>query len=220
MRNKLLIAILFLGACSPLFPPQHREEKQIFFLSDIKEFPAVEGTINTNIIVDEVETNAGLDTEKVAVTNRNQLSYFDNTFWADNLSDVIRSTLIESLENSNKFKSVTTELNGIRGNYAISINVRDFQIEDNERANVKIVTKLISLPKRQVLLAFTSQSSKDANSSSTPDLVNTLNEAFQEVQKDIVVRVSTFIMPETEAPADKKADKIIDERKKIKVKTK
>lgn len=194
MRNKLLIAIILIGACTPLFPPQPRENKKIFFLSDIKEFSEMKNNLGINLIIDEVETNAGLESQKVAVTNNNQLSYYENTFWADNLSEVIRSTLIESFENSEKFKSITTENHGIRGDYALSINIRDFQIEDDKIANVKIVTKLIELPKRQVMLGFTSQSNKTPRSNSTADLIDSLNEAFQEVQKEIVDKVSIFVI--------------------------
>jgi len=208
MKQKITIisaaslAFIF-SACTPLFPPQPGSEIQTFVLADIEAEKSAK-TIPATLVIEEFEVNAGLDTDKIARTQNNQISYYEKARWADNLEDVARSTMIESFENSGNFKSVIQEVQGVLGDYSLSNRIWDFQIKTEgveiPEARVKIVTRIYSLPQRKVLLSFTSESKTPLDSENMDDVIESLNKSFHVVQKDIIGKVTEFLAGMT-APA-------------------
>jgi len=182
--KKLLLtsAILSITACSQDLLTQPKINRDIYTLSDTQVKPA-EKASEFNLIIEKPEVAAGLDTTQIASIKNNQIVYKENAKWADGLGAVVESTIAESFENSKFFKSVSTEDNGVYGNYAVALQIRDFQV-DGDKAKVKISTKLIKLPEREVVLNLVT--SKEAASSNVAGLDKAFNAAQQEIVGKVV----------------------------------
>ncbi|MGX9351125.1 ABC-type transport auxiliary lipoprotein family protein [Shimia sp. W99] len=108
--------------------------------------------LRQQIIVEEPTATAAVDTDQVAVMpNPLQVQYLPKVRWVDRAPLIVQALLIESFENSGKVAAVGRSTVGLRPDYSIVTDIREFQatlpdetVEDSRlvvdvRLNIKIV---------------------------------------------------------------------------------
>lgn len=111
--------------------------------------------------------------------------------------------MIESFENSNKIVAVGRDSVGLRSNFVLRCEVREFQAEypsvdseDPPHVNVAVNVKLISLPKRIIVAVTTEEQRLVAPENKLNSIVETFDVALGRVLRQVVVW--TLTQPETE----------------------
>jgi cholesterol transport system auxiliary component len=140
MRNILNLCLItsLLTACASA-PPQ---------TYDLTALPASiksSGAKNSQIIIYEPNVIALYDTERVVIKGINQgFTYLPNTQWADRLPKLVQSRLIQSFENTSRYKSVGRPSDHINAGILLTTEIRAFEIsEDTREAVVEISAKLV-----------------------------------------------------------------------------
>jgi cholesterol transport system auxiliary component len=130
------------------------------------------------------EAPANLDSSRIALSqSRTTMDYFANAAWTDRATTLVQSFLIEAFENSGKVKSVSRDVLALHADYLLQTELRDFQAEYAQpnaapQAVVRIKSKLVRLPDREILGTFTAEKSVQAGANNLDSIVTAFNEAM------------------------------------------
>src|SRR5581483_9442566 len=97
-----------------------------------------------------------LDTERIALERApNTMDYYANAQWADRLPLLVQSLLVEGFEKSGRIAAVGRESSGIRADYILQTEIRDFEayyaaIDTPPKIRVRLVAKLLALPSHEM----------------------------------------------------------------------
>jgi cholesterol transport system auxiliary component len=118
---------------------------------------------------------ASLDTERIALERApNIMDYYASSQWPDRLPVLIQSLLVEALEKSGKIRAVGRETEGIRADYVLESEIRDFEAfyavaDTPPNIRVTITAKLLAALSHE--LVATTQASQQARAAAN-DMAN------------------------------------------------
>ena len=109
--------------------------------------------LSQQIVVEEPTATAAVNTDRIAVQpNPLQIQYLPRERWVDRAPVIVQTLLIESFENSNRVAAVGRSTTGLRADYSIVTDLREFQasvpqaplpggeaLEVTVRLNMKVV---------------------------------------------------------------------------------
>jgi len=202
-RRALLAAALPLVAAGCGALPVGKPPPKLYTLSPKSTFPDDLQRVDFQLGVDRPSSPAGLATNKIAVSRGPlQLDYYAGVVWVDDAANMVQRLLIESFENSGKIVGVGREAVGLRSNFVIRTELREFQAEYFEGAtepviHVAINCKLVQMPRRVILATQTARSKVKAPTNRMQDIVESFDLALGRALRDIVVW--TLSLPETRA---------------------
>lgn len=196
MKRSLFVAFLIpllVSACSVELPGSG-EAPRLFVLSPKSSFEEGLPEADWQLLIDTPITAAGLSSQRIAL-NRNMLEmeYFANVGWTDSLPNLIQRLMIESFENSGKIVSVGRQAIGLRANYIVNTDLREFQAEYNPddlnappSAHVKINAKLVKMPQRRIIASQTFEYRVAAESGKMEHIIRAFDLALGKALKRIV----------------------------------
>lgn len=124
----------------------------LFVLTPKSTFDSGLPRLSQQIVVEEPTATASVDTDQIAVhPTPLQVEYLPRVRWVDRAPLIVQALLIESFENSGKVAAVGRSTVGLRPDYTIVTDVREFQAhlpesEDKDaplvihvRLNIKVV---------------------------------------------------------------------------------
>lgn len=178
-------ALALTAACSPRnliggTPPS------LYNLSPKSTFPENLPVVSWQLLIDSPTAAAGLDTVRIAVQPEPlTLDYFAGVAWSDRAPLMIQTLLVESFENAGRIVAVGRETIGLRGDYILMTEVREFQAELEgpgapRYANVVFGVKLVRMPAR----AIVGSSMFSSRVAAPPENFSTLIAAFDEALGD------------------------------------
>lgn len=180
----LLLIVLAAAGCRGSFKPDVVKE-DIYVLS--ASAPATEAAgplIAKAVVVEPPAPAPGLDSEKIALHRGHQLDYYAAARWADRVPVLLQALLAESLENTGRLKSVSNDTASVAADYALTLEVRDFQAVYGEAAapavQVRWTVKLLSLPGRAVLASIPVQTEAAAAENRMGPIVEAFNAAARQ----------------------------------------
>ncbi|MEQ9489360.1 MAG: ABC-type transport auxiliary lipoprotein family protein [Alphaproteobacteria bacterium] len=196
MRLVLAAAILLpiaLGGCSVELPGSG-EAPRLFVLSPKSSFADDLPKVSWQLLIDTPITAAGLSSQRIALNrNRLEMEYFANAGWTDSLPNLVQRLMIESFENSGKIISVGRQAIGLRANFIVNTDLREFQAEYDPatpeappKAHVKINAKLIKMPERRIVASRTFEHSIVAKSGKMEDIIKAFDDSLGKALKRIV----------------------------------
>src|SRR6185503_16023369 len=69
-----------------------------------------------------------LDSARIALTQPdNSVDYYANSAWTDHLPKLVRDSLVEAFENSNRIAAVSADSDGFHADYILQAQIRDFE---------------------------------------------------------------------------------------------
>lgn len=126
-----LLAFLPLAGCADLgFLGAATTAPDVYALSPKSTFAADLPRVESQIVVEEPTADASVNTDRVAIKpNPLQVQYFSGARWVDRAPLVVQRLMVESFENTGKVGAVSQSSVGLRADYTLVTDLREFQAE-------------------------------------------------------------------------------------------
>lgn len=196
-RRSLLLAAaaLPLSACGGLIP--QAPPSNIYNLSPKTTFPDSLPRVDWQLVVEEPYAAGGLDSHRIAIyTNPYEVKYFAEARWAERAPRMVQTLLVESFENTGKIVAVGRQSVGLRSDFNLKSDLREFQamLKDGQVAPEVLVVlqaKLIAQPRQQIVASATFEYRAMAKSAAILDVVGAFDDALGKVLRDTVAWAMT-----------------------------
>jgi cholesterol transport system auxiliary component len=189
----VLGAAATLGGCGII--PKVNDPVPLYTLSAVTQFDRSLPKVDWQLVVGTPVASADLDTTRIALTRSpGVVEYFARGAWADNAPVLLQSKLIESFEASGAIVAVGRDAVGLRPDYVLQSELRDFQAEFSGAApiaHLRLAGKLVRMPDRRIIANIAIEQKVPAGGGSLPEIVNAFDRAASEAFQDVVVRVLT-----------------------------
>src|SRR5215467_10950831 len=157
------------------------------------------------LAVEAPNASANLNTGHIAIAQSPTSSdYYSKTAWTDRAPLMVQTRIVDSFENSHKIVAVARESIGLRANYVLQTDLRNFEAMyfygGTPIVKVRIVAKLVRLPDRQIIGAATFERCVRARADKVPKVVEAFDQALGSVMKRLVAW--TLRTPPRGVPSD------------------
>ncbi|UUV08292.1 ABC-type transport auxiliary lipoprotein family protein [Ruegeria sp. YS9] len=196
---KPAIAILtfaLVGGCAGLGTlKQAAKPNDLYLLTPKSTFSSALPRIQKQIVVEEPTATAAVNTDQIAIQPTPfQVQYLPRARWVDRAPLIVQTLLIESFENSGKVAAVGRSTVGLRADYVIAPDLREFQgivIADPEngdkiRIEVRMNIKVIDEYDDKIIASNSFQENVVAASDQTSDLIKAFDLALGRAMRDSV----------------------------------
>jgi cholesterol transport system auxiliary component len=191
LRNSLVVPLAgFVSACELAVPGQ-APPPSLYRLTPKSTFSEDLPTVNWQLVVEAPVANAGLNTTRVSLRrSATQLEYFARSNWIDRAPLMVQTLMIESFENSGRIISVGREAVGLRADFVLKTELREFQADYHETNPPTILAginaKLVMMPFRRIIGSQSFMHEIQAARDDMDDIVPAFDEALGKVLKRIV----------------------------------
>lgn len=219
----LWLAVMVLGlvsACS-LELPGSGAPPRMYVLTPKSTFPKDLPTVDWQLLVEVPQSPAGVNTARVALRDSPiEMRYFELANWTDLAPKMIQTLIVESFENSHHIVAVGREAIGLRADYVLKTDLREFQAEYSERLpqhtenglgdvpppsiRVRINAKLIKMPRRSIVATKNFEHVVLASENSMQAIIGAFDEALGKTMRRLVEWTLT-VGEENDDPRDKAA---------------
>jgi cholesterol transport system auxiliary component len=133
-----------------------------------------------------------LDTPRIALFNPPaRMDYYANASWPDQLPQLVQNALVQAFEQSGKIASAAPDQAGLRSDYMLLTEIRDFNAvydtpDAAPKVKVRIMAKLVQTHARNIVQVqeFSQEAATGANS--VDNVVIAASQALTTVLKQIV----------------------------------
>lgn len=157
---------------------------------------------DADISIGRPDVAPGLDTERIAVLKGRQLDYYRAAQWGGRMTEVVQTLLVDSFEDQQLFRSVTSEQARVPGEYVLDVSVRDFQAEyagasAAPTAHVTIIGRLIRVTDRQLVETFAATAQSKATDNRMTDVAAAFETAAHKVVLELAQKTAATIAADT-----------------------
>ena len=189
MRLAMLL-VLSLAACSLPKLPGSGKPPELYDLTPKSTFSEDLPNVDWQLIIEMPTAPAGLDTNRIAVRETaTKISYIKDVTWIDRVPSLVQTLLVESFENSERIVAVGRESVGLRPDYVLKSDIREFQLErggGKDRVHVRLNAKLVRMPERVIIGTMTATHDVNISSSSISAVIGGFDDALGKVLKKVV----------------------------------
>ncbi|WP_282152106.1 ABC-type transport auxiliary lipoprotein family protein [Ruegeria atlantica] len=192
----LVLALGSLGACTGLGTlRQASKPNDLYLLTPKSTFSSSLPRVQKQIVVQEPTATAAVNTDQIAIQPTPlQVQYLPRARWVDRAPLIVQALLVESYENSGKVAAVGRSTVGLRADYVIVPDLREFQgfvVSDVEgtktiRVEVRMNIKIIDEFEDKIIASSSFREVVASASDSTPDLVKAFDDALGRTMRDAV----------------------------------
>lgn len=179
----------FAAACETIVPGQG-PPPILYRLTPKSTFSPEVPVVTWQLILEQPLANAGLNTTRIALwPNPTNLEYYARASWTDRAPDMIQTLMIESFENSDKIVSVGRESVGLRADFVLKSELREFQADYRDgvpHGHVGINAKLVKMPERVIVGSEKFDSVVKAEADRLTDIIEAFDTALGKVLKRLV----------------------------------
>src|SRR5882757_4478995 len=134
---------------------------------------------------------ANVNTGRIALAmSPTSSDYYTKTAWTDRAPVMVQTRIVDSFENSHKIVAVGRESIGLRANYVLQTDLRNFEAMyfygGAPIAHVRIVAKLVQMPDRQIIGVATFERCVRARQDKVTKVVEAFDQALGSVMKRLV----------------------------------
>jgi cholesterol transport system auxiliary component len=208
LRLVACAAALLLGGCQLINAAE--EPTDLYTITPKSTFEPDMPAVFWQLAVEEPNASAYLNTSRIAIAQSATSSdYYAKTGWTDRAPLMVQTRIIDSFENSHKIIAVARESIGLRANYVLQSDLRNFEAMyiygKPPIAHVRIVAKLVRMPDRQIIGVGTFERCVRARADKVPKVVEAFDQALGSVMKRLVawtLRAAPSRPPSEESPYD------------------
>jgi len=175
--------------------PKVNNPVPLYTLSAVSDFGRSLPKVDWQLVVGTPVASADLDTTRIALTRSpGVIEYYANGAWADNAPVLLQGKLIESFEASKAILAVGRDAVGLRPDYVLQSELRDFQAEYTEgtpTAHLRLAAKLVRMPDRRIVANILTEQKVPAEGTSLAQIVRAFGQAAGQAFEDVVVRALT-----------------------------
>ncbi|CAD0186897.1 ABC-type uncharacterized transport system, auxiliary component [Ruegeria sp. THAF57] len=190
------LAIVSLAGCTGLGTLQQASKpNDLYLLTPKSTFSSSLPRVQRQIVVEEPSATAAVNTDQIAIQPTPlQVQYLSRARWVDRAPLIVQTLLVESFENSGKVAAVGRSTVGLRADYVVVPDLREFQgivvsETDNSstvRVEVRMNIKIIDEFEDKIIASSSFQENVVAASDQTEDLVTAFDVALGKTMRDAV----------------------------------
>ncbi len=180
-----------LAAACDLSVPGQGPPPNLYRLTPKSSFPEDLPEVDWQLILEPPIADASLNTTRVALQrDPTQLEYYARSSWTDLAPQMVQTLMVESFENSGRIVSIGREAIGLRADFVLKSELREFQAEyfegGNPKVRVAINVKLVKMPKRSIVGSTNLEHLSQAEAKLMPDIIVAFDEALGKVLRRLV----------------------------------
>lgn len=183
--------LLALAACENLLPGQGPPPR-LFQLTPKTTFAAELPKVDWQLVLEVPFAPAALDTTRIGLmSSPTRFEYYARANWTDRAPLMVQTLMTESFDNSDSIQAVGRESVGLRSDYLLKTELREFQAEafhdgGRHRAHVRINARLVRMPERTIVASQDFEATADAPADSMEAIVAAFDDALGHVLKSLV----------------------------------
>ena len=191
-RRALLVAGLAstaLAACSGIVGPP--EAPPLYMLKPSLPPASGGGRVPWQMSIVLTEAPDSLDTNRIVLVHETmQMDFYANASWQDRVPFLVQSALIEAFEASGRIPAVGRDTDGLKSDYLLETDIRDFQARYDAADTpptvvIRIAAKLIAVRGRTIAQSATATAEVSAQQNNVPSVVEAFNQAMAQALKQI-----------------------------------
>jgi cholesterol transport system auxiliary component len=192
LRRRFLLATAGLLAGCGLVP--NVSQPLTLYTLKPKLAPQTLPKVNWQLVVAEPAAERDIDTTRIALTRTtNVIEYFAGGSWSDTAPSLVQAKLIEAFEATNAIVAVGRDAAGLKPDYILQSDLRDFQAEYQggaaPAAHVRLMSKLVQMPDRRIVRSVAAEASAPASSKELPAVVAAFEQALGQVLDKTVTAI-------------------------------
>ena len=190
------VVLALLSGCASLSTLNSASKStDLYLLTPKSTFAAGLPRLRQQIIVDEPTATAAVNNDRIAVQPTPlQVQYLPGARWVDRAPVFIQTLLIESYENTGKVGAVGRSTVGLRADYIIVTDVREFQARPPKNAapdspleiHVRLNIKVVDANLDQIIASRSFEEFEPTVSDKAEDIVEAFDEALGDALRDSV----------------------------------
>lgn len=178
------------GACEGTLPGQGPPPR-LFRLTPKSTFDNDLPTVQWQLVVEMPVAAASLNTTRLALQRgATEIEYYARANWVDRSPTMVQTLITESFENSGRIVAVGRESIGLRSDFVLKTELREFQAEYFDGpvpfAHVQINAKLVKMPQRAIIGSVRIDREIRAKSDRLDAIVEAFDDALGKVLKVLV----------------------------------
>ena len=202
-RWLIVVALFWLASACSLELPGTGAPPRMYVLTPKSTFSTALPNVDWQLLVEVPQAQAGIDTARIALRDSPiEMRYFELSNWTDLAPRMVQSLIVESFENSDRIVAVGREASGLRADYVLKTELREFQAEFAQRLpqnteggidnvapptiRVRINAKLIKMPRRSIVASKTFEYLVDAKKNSMEEIIGAFDVALGKSMRRLV----------------------------------
>lgn len=164
----------------------------IYDLSPKSSFDEDLPYVNLQLVVEEPSSARSIDSDRItARPSPIEIKYIAGARWADRAPRMVQILLVESFENSGRIVAVGRQSAGLRPDFSVKSDLREFQAEYFETEgqpsiHVRLNVKLIKMPEARIVASRTFDHSAPAAGKEITAIVQGFDDTLGKVMRQSV----------------------------------
>ena len=198
LRKKCLAWICLTSAafgllgCDGLLPSLGGPPPNLYTQTPKSTFAGGLPQVKWQLVVEEPVASGGLNVDRIALrASATELKYFARARWTERAPRMLQTLLVESFENSGAIVAVGRKAIGLRSDYNLKTEMREFQAEyfkagDAPTARVRLNAKLVKLPQRAIIASKTFEAAIKSEGTEMRQVIKAFDRALGKVLRHTV----------------------------------
>lgn len=167
---------------------------KLYTLTPAKRYDPALPQAGFQLLVETPVAGAALDTPRIAVERTaTSIDYLADASWTDRAPAMLQGLLVQSFEDSRKIVSVGRDSAGLRSDFVLRTEIRDFQAEysvpaasNPDRVHVRLAAKLVGMPRRAIEAGETFEAVVPVKDGGVQGVVTAFDTALGQVMERLV----------------------------------
>ncbi|MFP6728491.1 MAG: ABC-type transport auxiliary lipoprotein family protein [Alphaproteobacteria bacterium] len=181
-----------LSGCEGLVPSLGGPPPNLYTLTPKNTFAKELQRVRWQLVVDEPLASGGLNIDRIALRHSpTELKYFARARWTERAPRMVQTLMVESFENSGAIVAVGRKAIGLRSDYNLITELREFQAEYFEpdgvpTVRVRLNAKLVKQPRRAIVASRTFESTIKSEGKAMRHVIRAFDQALGKVLRHTV----------------------------------
>lgn len=167
---------------------------KLYTLTPASRFDPALPQAGFQLLVETPVAGAALDTPRIAVEKTaTSIDYLADASWTDRAPAMLQGLIVQSFEDSRKIVSVGRDSAGLRSDFVLRTELRDFEAEystpgvtNPDRVHVRIAAKLVGMPRRTIEAGETFEAVVPVQDGGVQGVVTAFDAALGRVMEQLV----------------------------------
>jgi cholesterol transport system auxiliary component len=178
--------------CDGLLPSLGGPPPNLYTLTPKSTFAKGLPQVEWQLVVEEPVASGGLNVDRIALrVSATELKYFARARWTERAPRLLQTLLVESFENSGAIIAVGRKAIGLRSDYNLKTEMREFQAEyfdagGKPNVRVRLNAKLVKLPQRAIIASKTFEAAIESEGTDIRQVIKAFDRALGRVLRHTV----------------------------------
>ncbi len=182
---------LALNACGSVLEVAAGAPPRLFRLSSKSTYPDTMPSVDWQLVVDTPSAPASINTNRIGLMESPlRFNYFAKANWVDRAPVMVQNLIIESFDNSKGIVGVGPGSIGLRPNFVLQPELREFQAHrkgDQHEVLVVINARLIQMPERKIVAVMQFSRAINAPVEVLDPVIDAFDHALGKAMKRLVI---------------------------------